>query len=73
MHTPLQKVGDDAVMTLTPETLAILQAKSGDALSVVQGDNGFLQVTTRDPDVVIALAAAEIVMSENREMLAALV
>ena len=62
-----------AGLGLTPDTLAILQIKSGEALSVTQGDDGFVQMTTRDRNVMSALAAAEIVMTENHRILGALV
>ncbi|HRO10794.1 transcriptional regulator/antitoxin MazE [Amaricoccus sp.] len=72
MESKVRKVGNSAVMTLTSEMLAILDVKEGDALFVVRGDDGTLKVMAHDPEVAAALAAAEIVMDENRDMLAAL-
>ncbi|MBP7001456.1 transcriptional regulator/antitoxin MazE [Amaricoccus sp.] len=72
IETKVRKVGNSAVMTLTSEMLAILDVKEGDALFVARSDDGGLRVFAHDPDLVAALRAAEIVMDENRELLAAL-
>ncbi|WP_138473464.1 transcriptional regulator/antitoxin MazE [Poseidonocella sp. HB161398] len=66
------KVGNSAVMTLSTEMLAILDAKEGDPLFVVRGDDGSLRIMAHDPALAEALAAAEIVMDENRDLLQAL-
>ena len=50
----IRKVGNSAVMTLTAEMLAILDAKEGDTLHVVRGDDGSLRIMANDP----ALAAS---------------
>lgn len=71
-ETRIRKVGNSAVMTLTTEMLAVLDAKEGDTLFVVRGDDGSLKVMAHDPALAEALAAAEIVMDENRDMLQAL-
>jgi antitoxin ChpS len=68
----IRKVGNSAVMTLTAEMLAILDAKPGDSLFVVRGDDGSLKLLAHDPALAAALAAAEVVMDENRDLLAAL-
>jgi antitoxin ChpS len=70
--TKVRKVGNSAVMTLTSEMLAVLDAKEGDTLFVVRGDDGSLKIITHDPSVSAALEAAEVVMDENRDLLAAL-
>lgn len=72
IETKVRKVGNSAVMTLTAEMLAILDVKEGNSLYVVRGDDGGLRVLTHDPDMIAALDAAEIVMNENRDLLAAL-
>ena len=72
MHAKIRKVGNSAVMTLTAEMLALLDAKEGDTLHVVRGDDGSLKLMAHDPAVAEALAAAEIVMDENRDLLQAL-
>jgi antitoxin ChpS len=59
-------------MTLTAEMLAILDVKEGDSLYVVRSDDGGLRILAHDPEVVAALKAADIVMDENRDLLAAL-
>ncbi len=72
IETKIRRVGNSAVMTLTSEMLAILDAKEGDALFVVRGDDGSLRVMAQDPETARFLEMAEIVMDENREALAAL-
>ncbi|WP_299814281.1 transcriptional regulator/antitoxin MazE [uncultured Jannaschia sp.] len=72
IETKIRKVGNSAVMTLTGEMLAMLDAKAGDSLFVVRGDDGSLRIMAHDPSVAEALAAAELVMDENRDLLAAL-
>ena len=69
IETKIRKVGNSAVMTLTTEMLALLDAKEGDSLFVVRGDDGGLRIMAEDPLVAEALAAGEIVMDENRELL----
>lgn len=71
-ETKIRKVGNSSVMTLTTEMLALLDAKEGDTLYVVRGDDGALKVMAHDPAVVAALEAAEVVMDQNRDLLAAL-
>jgi antitoxin ChpS len=72
IETKVRKVGNSSVMTLTTEMLTILDAKEGDTLFVVRGDDGSLKIMAYDPSVAAALAAAEIVMDQNRDLLAAL-
>jgi putative addiction module antidote len=72
IETKIRKVGNSAVMTLTTEMLTLLDAKAGDTLFVVRGDDGSLRLMAEDPSVAEALAAAETVMDENRDMLQAL-
>jgi antitoxin ChpS len=72
IKTKVRKVGNSAVMTLTSEMLAILDVKEGDALYVVRSDDDGLKILAHDPDVIAALEAAEIIMDENRDLLAAL-
>lgn len=71
-ETRIRKVGNSAVMTLTTEMLAVLDAKEGDTVFVVRADDGSLRIMTHDPAVAEALAAAEHVMDENRDLLQAL-
>lgn len=72
IETRIRKVGNSAVMTLTTEMLTLLDAKEGDSLYVVRGDDGSLRVMAQDPSVAAALAAAEQIMDENRDALQAL-
>lgn len=72
IETKIRKVGNSAVMTLTAEMLAMLDAKEGDRLFVLRGDDGSLRITAHDPALAEALAAAETVMDDNRDMLQAL-
>jgi len=71
-ETKIRKVGNSAVMTLTTEMLTILDAREGDMLFVARGDDGSLKITPHDPTVAAAMAAAETVMDENRDLLQAL-
>ena len=68
----IRKVGNSAVMTLSAEMLALLDAKEGDTLYAVRTDDGGLKLMTENPDVLAALEAAEVVMDENRDLLQAL-
>jgi len=68
----IRKVGNSAVMTLTAEMLAILDAKEGDTLHVVRGDDGSRRSMANDPALAAALEAGEAVMDENRDLLQAL-
>jgi len=72
IKTRIRKVGNSAVMTLTTEMLMMLDAKEGDTLFVLRGDDGSLKITPHDPSIGAALEAAEIVMDENRDLLQAL-
>jgi antitoxin component of MazEF toxin-antitoxin module len=72
IETKILRVGEKAAMALTTEMLDSLDAREGDTLYVVREDDGSLRVMTRDPELSVALAAAEIVMDENRDLLQAL-
>ena len=72
IETKIRKVGNSAVMTLSTEMLAMLDAKEGDSLFVVRGDDGSLRIMAQDPAVAAALEVAEKVMDENRDALQAL-
>lgn len=72
IETKIRKVGNSAVMTLTAEMLTMLDAKEGDRLFVLRGDDGSLRIMAHDPALAEALAAAETVMDDNRDMLQAL-
>ena len=72
IETRIRKVGNSAVMTLTSEMLALLDAKEGDSLFVVRADDGSLKIMAHNPELAAALAAAETVMDDNRDLLQAL-
>jgi len=72
IETRIRKVGNSAVMTLTTEMLTMLDAKEGDSLYVVRGDDGSLRIMAQDPNVRSVLDAAEQIMDENRDALQAL-
>jgi hypothetical protein len=57
---------------MTAEMLAILDVKEGDTLFVVRDDDGSLRLMAHDPAIAVALEAAEAVMDENRDLIAAL-
>ncbi len=69
IETKIRKVGNSAVMTLTSEMLALLDAKEGDSVFVVRGDDGSLRIVTQDAALKNVLDAAEVIMDENREAL----
>ena len=71
-QSKIRKVGNSAVITLTSEMLAVLDAKEGDSVVLVRGDDGSLKLMAHDPALVAALEAAEDVMDENRDLLQAL-
>ena len=72
IETKIRKVGNSAVVTVTTEMLAILDAKEGDTLYVVRTDDGGLKLLAQDPSLKAVLDAGEIVMDENRDLLQAL-
>lgn len=72
IEAKIRKVGNSAVMTLTAEMLALLDAKPGDSVFVVRGDDGALKIVAHDPELEAALKAAEGVMDDNRDLLQAL-
>lgn len=69
IETKIRKVGNSAVVTVTTEMLAILDAKEGDTLYVVRTDDGGLKLLAQDPALKAVLDAGEIVMDENRDLL----
>lgn len=72
MQSKILKLGDSSVMTLTDEMLSALDVEEGDTLFVVRGDDGSLHISSHDPVEAKALRAAEAVMEENHDLLAAL-
>lgn len=71
-ETRIRKVGNSSVVTLTGEMLAAMDAKEGDTVYVLRRDDGGLTILPHDPALAAALAAAEAVMDDNRDLLQAL-
>jgi len=71
-ETRIRKVGNSAVVTLSAEILAALDAREGDTVYLVRGDDGSLKIVLQNPELDVALAAAYLVMDENCDMLRAL-
>jgi len=71
-ETRIRKVGNSAVVTLSAEMLEALDAREGDTVYLLRGDDGSLKITPHNPELAAALAAAQVVMDGNRDMLQAL-
>ncbi|QFS84813.1 AbrB/MazE/SpoVT family DNA-binding domain-containing protein [Roseivivax sp. THAF197b] len=72
IEVKIRKVGNSAVVTLSSEMLALLDAKEGDTLYAVRTNDGALKLMVKKPELQAALEAAEHVMDENRDLLQAL-
>ena len=72
IETKIRRVGNSAVVTLSAEALAILDAKEGDPVFLLRDDQGGLRITLGDPRVTEALKAAEIGMDRYRAAMQAL-
>lgn len=72
VDTRIRKVGNSIVMTLTTEMPALLDAKEGDTLYILRGDDGCLKIMVHDPALAEALAAAAVVRNDNHDLLQAL-
>lgn len=72
IEAKIRKVGNSSVITLSSEMLVLLDAKEGDTLYAVRTDDGGLKLMAHNPELQAALAAAEAVMDENRDLLQAL-
>jgi len=66
------KVGNSAGVVLPKEVLARLRVAPGDELYLRETPNGGYALTAVDPDFVDAMAAAEAIMREDRDILAVL-
>ena len=71
-ETKIRKVGNSAVVTLSSDVLAALDIKEGDTVYFTRTDDGGVRLLPHNPELAKALAAAETVMDENRDMLQAL-
>lgn len=71
-ETKIRKVGNSAVVTLSSEILSAMDVKEGDTVFIARSDDGGVRLLPYNPELAEALAAAEIVMDENRDLLQAL-
>ena len=71
-QTKVRKVGNSSVVTMSSEMLSALDVKDGDTVYVTRSDDNGLKISAHDPQVVVALEAAERVMDENCDLLQAL-
>jgi antitoxin ChpS len=71
-QTRIRKVGNSAVITLSADILAALDAAEGDTVFLTRGDDGSMKITLHNPQLAAALHAARIAMDEHRDMLQAL-
>lgn len=70
-HAKVTTIGNSAGIVLPKEVLAKLRVDKGDVLYLTETPDGF-RLTPHRPDFAKAMEAAEIVMRENRDALAAL-
>ena len=70
MNTPLKvtKIGNSAGVVLPKELLARLRIGPGDTLYATEAPDG-VRLTAADPDFEAKMAAAEIIMREDRDIL----
>ncbi|PJI85057.1 putative addiction module antidote [Yoonia maricola] len=59
-ETKIRKVGNSAVLTLSKEALAVLDAAEGDTIYLVRTDDGSLALRRHEDDFADAMEAAEI-------------
>lgn len=71
-ETKIRKVGNSAVVTLSSEILSAMDVKEGDTVFIARSDDGGVRLLPHNPELAEALAAAEVVMDENRDLLQAL-
>lgn len=71
-ETKIRKVGNSAVVTLSSEILSAMDVKEGDTVFIARSDDGGVRLLPHNPELAEALAAAEIVMDDNRDLLQAL-
>ena len=67
--TKIRKEGNSAVITLSSEMLAVLGVAEGDTVYVTPSEDNGLKIHARDPAVLEALEAAEVVMIEHCTLL----
>jgi antitoxin ChpS len=67
----VRKIGNSSVVSMSSEMLSALDVKDGDTVYVALSDDRGLKISAHDPQVVVALKAAEWVMDENSDLLQA--
>ncbi|MBX9816185.1 MAG: transcriptional regulator [Proteobacteria bacterium SG_bin5] len=70
MNKPLKliKIGNSTGVILPKEVLARLKVEQGEAVYLSEAPEGF-RLTAHDPDFAEAMAAAEKIMREDRDIL----
>jgi transcriptional regulator/antitoxin, MazE len=68
-ETKAGKTGNSKIMTLTTDRPTMVDAREGNTLFIVPTDDDGLKLMTEDPAMKEALAEAETVMDENRDLL----
>ncbi|WP_102107537.1 AbrB/MazE/SpoVT family DNA-binding domain-containing protein [Oceaniglobus roseus] len=66
-ETKIRKVGNSAVITLSKEALAVLDAAEGDTVYLVRTDDGSLAIRAHEDDFAAAMEAAEIGQNRYRK------
>lgn len=68
----LIKIGNSVGMILPKDVLARLRVELGDDIFLSEAPNGLYSLGACDPDFATAMAAAEEIMREDRDILAVL-
>lgn len=68
----LVKMGNSVGILLPKEVLARMRVSVGDEVFITEAPGDAITVGARDPDFVNAMAAAEAIMHEDRDILAVL-
>lgn len=71
-ETNIRKVGNQSVMKISAEMLAVPEVKEGDTEDLTCSDENGLNIQAHDPALLVALAAAEEKIDKNRTLLPAL-
>jgi putative addiction module antidote len=68
MQLKITKIGNSAGVILPKELLSRLRVETGDSLFVTETPEG-VRITANNPDFAATMAAAEVIMREDREIL----
>lgn len=66
-ETKIRRVGNSAVVTLSKEALAVLDAAEGDTVYLVRTDDGSLAIRRHDDDFAAAMDALEVGAARYRK------